>query len=270
MTAAALPDRDRHQVTALARGLQILRCFSAAQPELTAADVVRMTGLPQPTVWRLCRTLEQAGFIVCAGRGSKMGLGLPALALGYAALVRQPLPQIALPYMQAMTERHGLGLSLAAPDGLEMVYLQRTHGHFIHFNDPVGSRRPLVTAPTGWACLAVMESGQRARTLAALQQAAGPGWPARQAQIDGALAEHRQRGFITSLGVMHEQLHAIAVPVRSADGRALYGLSASGLASSWPSERLQAVASELMVLAAELGSVPATGPDATSFLPKET
>jgi len=97
-------DKDRHFVTALARGLQILRCFSHQQPELSATKIVRMTGLPQPTVWRLCHTLQEAGFLICPGDGRKMALGIPVLALGYATLVRQTLAQIALPYMRSLTD----------------------------------------------------------------------------------------------------------------------------------------------------------------------
>src|SRR5207247_1583254 len=93
------PDKDRHFVTALARGLKVLRCFSHQQPELSPGEIVRMTGLPQPTVWRLCHTLQQAGFLICPGDGRKMALGIPVLALGYATLVRQKLPALALPYM---------------------------------------------------------------------------------------------------------------------------------------------------------------------------
>ncbi len=245
-------DKDRQYVTALARGLQILRCFTHERPALTAQEIVRMTGLPQPTVWRLCHTLSKEGFLVCTGDSNRMTLGLPVLSLGYAALVRQTLPQAALPSMQALTQRHRLGMSLAVRDGTEMLYLQRTHGDFVYFNDPVGTRRPLGMVPTGWACLAGYGDQERQRVFAALQKQAPDKWPATKARIENALTDYQRLGCVLSLGVMHEHLNAVAVPIRSLKSGQVYGLSASGLAAEWPRERLMTIVPELQALARDL------------------
>ncbi|HSW20291.1 MAG TPA: IclR family transcriptional regulator [Ramlibacter sp.] len=250
-------EKDRHIVTALGRGLRVLRCFSHERPELSANDIVRMTGLPQPTVWRLCRTLASEGLIVCAGEPNRMALGLPVLALGYAALARQPLARLAMPAMQALTERLQLGTSLAAPVGLEMVYIQRTHGDFVYFNDPVGSRRPLATAPTGWACLAAWDEARRAETLKEIKRQGSKAFPALERRIRAAIDHYHLTGFITSIGVLHEHFNAVAVPVRGADGQ-VHGLSASGIAALWPEEKLKVLGAELVALARDLSAPPET------------
>jgi DNA-binding IclR family transcriptional regulator len=251
----AAAEKDRHIVTALGRGLRVLRCFSHERPELSASDIVRMTGLPQPTVWRLCRTLTSEGLIVCAGEPNRMALGLPVLALGYAALVRQPLARLAQPAMQSLTERYRLGTSLAAPVELEMVYIQRTHGDFVYLNDPVGSRRPLATAPTGWACLAAWDEARRAETLKEIRRQDGKAFAALEGRIRAAIDNYHHTGFITSMGVLHEHFNAVAVPVRGADGQ-VHGLSASGLAALWPEDKLKAIGAELVVLARDLSAPP--------------
>ncbi|MBK5012139.1 helix-turn-helix domain-containing protein [Pseudomonas sp. S60] len=245
-------EKDRQYVTALARGLQILRCFTHEKPELTPQEIVRMTGLPQPTIWRLCHTLSKEGFIVCAGENNRMALGLPALALGYAALVRQELPKIALPHMQALTDTRRMGMSLAVRDGLDMLYLQRTHGDFVYMNDPVGARRPFSIAPTGWACFAGYDSQQREDVLEALERHDPGALPAIRQQLDKATEQYLQHGFITSIGVIHEHLNAIAVPIRSLRSGTVYALSASGLAAEWPLEKLMTVGPELAALARQL------------------
>jgi DNA-binding IclR family transcriptional regulator len=244
--------KDRLYVTALARGLQILRCFSHDRPELSPQEIVRMTGLPQPTVWRLCYTLTKEGFLTCAGENNKMALGLPALALGYATLVRQALPKVARPYLEALTARHRLGTSLAVRDGLDMLYLQRTHGDFIYFNDPVGARRPFATAPTGWACFAAYDNTERKQVSAALKRQDPASWPQTAAHLDRAADDFRKHGCVLSLGVMHEQFNAVAVPIRSPQSGKVYGLSASGLAADWPKKRLLTVSAELIALATNL------------------
>ncbi|QJW83244.1 helix-turn-helix domain-containing protein [Ramlibacter terrae] len=49
-------------VTGLLRGLQVLRCFDHGRERPGSSELARMTGLPQPTVWRLCKTLEHGGY----------------------------------------------------------------------------------------------------------------------------------------------------------------------------------------------------------------
>ena len=245
-------EKDRQYVTALARGLQILRCFSHEKPELTPQEIVRMTGLPQPTVWRLCHTLAKEGFIVCAGDNNRMALGLPALALGYAALVRQSLPKIALPYMQALTDSHRLGMSLAVRDGLDMLYIQRTHGDFVYMNDPVGARRPFGLAPTGWACFAGFDAPERSEVLEALELQDPTSLSDIRNHLEKAAEQCAQYGFVTSIGIIHEHLNVIAVPIRSPRSGTLYGLSASGLATDWPEEKLMTIGPQLVSMAQQL------------------
>lgn len=244
--------KDRQYVTALARGLRILSCFDAAHPTLSLPEIVRLTGLPQPTAWRLCHTLLKEGFIVCAGEPHRMALGLPALALGHAALAQDALPTIALPYMRALTERHRMGTSLALRDGTEMVYVQRVHGDFAYLNDPVGARRSIALAPTGWACYAGSDVATRQALGEVLQQRAPETWPQTQAALEHAVEQCARQGFITSIGVLHEQLNVVAVPLRSQRSGRAYALSASGLAAQWPLEKLAAIGEELAELSTRL------------------
>jgi DNA-binding IclR family transcriptional regulator len=255
VTRIKKPVKDRHFVTALSRGIQILRCFTQDKPELSSSDIVRMTGLPQPTVWRLCHTLQSSGLLICPGNGRLMALGVPVLALGFAALVRQNLPQVALPYMTALTERHRLGTSLAVRDGLEMIYLQRTHGDISFLNDPVGARRPIAQAPTGWACIAAYDEQERRHVLNNLKRQQGAQWPTTHRHLKRAFQDYREHGYVLSIGVLHEHFNALAVPIRPADGGPIHGFSISGLASIWPRERLQSIPAEITALAHDLGAV---------------
>jgi len=233
-----------------------LRCFSHDQPELTVSELARRTKLPQPTVWRLCHTLRESGYLAPAGPDGKVTLGIPVLALGYAVLCRQDVAKLALPYMQSLTERLRLGTSLSVRDGLEVVYLQRTHGDFIYMNDPVGARRPIATAPTGWACLAAYDESERAEVLKALKRQDGKAWRVTERNISKAIEDYRQHGFLLSLGVMHEHFNAVAVPIRSVHGGRVYGLSASGLASIWTRDKLIPIGQQLITLAKDLSAAP--------------
>ncbi|MCO3057777.1 IclR family transcriptional regulator, partial [Pseudomonas aeruginosa] len=55
--------KDRQFVTALARGLELLRCFTPRESLLGNQELARKTGLPKPTVSRLTHTLTRLGYL---------------------------------------------------------------------------------------------------------------------------------------------------------------------------------------------------------------
>ncbi len=55
---------DRHFVTALARGLELLACFRHGDRMLGNQDLARRCGLPKSTVSRLTNTLTKLGYLV--------------------------------------------------------------------------------------------------------------------------------------------------------------------------------------------------------------
>ena len=54
---------DKQFATTLARGIELLRCFTADATELSNADLAQRSGLPRPTVSRLTYTLTVLGYL---------------------------------------------------------------------------------------------------------------------------------------------------------------------------------------------------------------
>src|SRR2546423_10223353 len=81
---ATLPDRKF--VTALGRGLEVLRCFGPRDRWLANQEIAARTGLARPTVSRLVYTLTELGFLRHAHARRKYALGSAAVSLGYSAL----------------------------------------------------------------------------------------------------------------------------------------------------------------------------------------
>ena len=79
--------KDRQFVTALARGLEILRCFNPGERYLGVTELARRTGLPKPTVSRLAGTLTKLGYLSFSGHYGQYQLAPGVLSLGYAAMV---------------------------------------------------------------------------------------------------------------------------------------------------------------------------------------
>jgi DNA-binding IclR family transcriptional regulator len=246
--------KDRQFVTALARGLCILRCFSAEQPSLGTAAIARMTGLAQPTVWRLCHTLVIEGYLVQMD-SDKLRLGIPVLSLGYSAIAATPLAELARTDMLAIAVRHQGAVSLGIPDGESMVYLQRCQGSQIVLRDmSVGSRVPVLTSVTGWAWLAGLAPELRQQALAQLRAGDPKIYSAMLPKIELALKEYEAVGYVINKGSMHSQINAVGVPVISDDGCTVLALSSGGLSQLFDDATLNALGIELKKLAVQLSA----------------
>ena len=82
-TAEARPDT----VSALERGISVLRCFSQERPVLGHAEIAKMTGIPRPTVNRLVATLVANGMLKPALATDRFTLGPGVVALARVFLV---------------------------------------------------------------------------------------------------------------------------------------------------------------------------------------
>jgi DNA-binding IclR family transcriptional regulator len=248
--------KDRQYVTALARGLAILRCFTRSTPLLGSAEIARMTGLPQPTVWRLCFTLIREGYLVQDSRADKLRPGIPVLSLGYAAIAGTPIAELARSEMQAIALRHQGAVSLGMRNGFDMVYLQRCQGSSIVLRDlDIGSRVPLATSVTGWAYMAGLSEVAREALFEELGKAESSRWPDLLSKIRKALANFVGTGYVINKGSLHAQINAVGVPILSDDGTVLLSLSSGGISQVFDDEKLQAIGEELKQLASRLRPV---------------
>ncbi|KAG1648299.1 Acyl-CoA dehydrogenase family member 10 [Nymphon striatum] len=78
--------KDRNFVTALARGLELMRCFRIGEVTLTNSDFSERTGLPKATISRLTHTLVDLGYLVPDPRAGTYRLGVGVLNLGFSVL----------------------------------------------------------------------------------------------------------------------------------------------------------------------------------------
>jgi len=237
----AVPDekKDRQFVTALSRGLQLLQCFTPEVPEMSGSDLARLTGLPQPTVWRLCHTMIEMGVLVAVS-GEKMRPGLAALRLGHSAIAGLGIAELARPHLQELADTFEGAGGLAARDGIDMVILQRCESdNRLLMNLHVGSRVPLSTSAFGWAWLAGAPEEERARATAEMEVRDGARWGKAKAGFAQALIEYRQRGFIVNAGVLHKGYNTAAAPVLTPNGSVSFAVNCGSAAVTLSVARLR-------------------------------
>ncbi|MDF1855309.1 IclR family transcriptional regulator [Pseudooceanicola sp.] len=232
------PGKDRHFVAALARGLRILRCFSAERPTLGTSEIARLTGLPQPTVWRACHTLLETGYLVPDGDSGRMRLGAGCLALGHAVLATQPMTQVAQGLMQRLANRFTSALALAERDGDAMIVTMRVQGpSTMLMNIPVGSRMPILSSALGWAYLAELAEAPRAALIEMLRHDEAERWDQLGPAIDAAMTQYRNHGYLVNRGYFHPRVASCGVAFRlpgaTPEQSRIYALNCGGPAAQF-------------------------------------
>jgi DNA-binding IclR family transcriptional regulator len=240
-------------ITALARGLDVLRCFRHGVSALGNLDLARLTGLPKPTISRITYTLTELGYLRYHPDTGKYSPGYGVLALGFGLLAGLEVRELAKASMTELARGTGGAVALGAFDGDAITYVEAIHGSSaLYLRLPVGYRASLDSA-MGRAYLASLPVPACDDALARLGQAA----PA-AAAIERARAELRESGCCYAIGEWQSGINAVAVPFSSVTGEGVFVMSCGGPAGLLPEADLRTqVAPLLRAAVAGLAGAPA-------------
>ncbi len=221
-----LPVKD--EVSALARGLALLRAVSDAGEPLSNRELADRACIPKATVSRLTATLQSAGFLR-AMAGERYALGPAALHLGNAYLRSFDFRQQARLHLAGLAEAAGANVHLGVRDGLDILLIDtlRPKSALILSRMDIGSRMAIATSAAGRAYLAALPAAERSALLSEIQSASGPAWPAVQQGLEAALAEYARAGYCSSFGEWHPDIHALGFVMHGPQGE-LYAASVGG------------------------------------------
>ncbi|MBO4256207.1 IclR family transcriptional regulator domain-containing protein [Streptomyces griseorubiginosus] len=221
-----MSDDRRDHLQTLERGLAVIAAFSGRGPQLSLGELAGLTGLSRPIVRRIMLTLENLGF--ARTTGSLFALTPKVLTLGYAYLSSVKLTDVARPVMEELTDQLGVGTSLAAMDGAEVVYVDRVQlGRVASIHLAVGTRLPAHATSMGHVLLAHSTSGE---VEAVLSQPLAPLTERTLTDPDKLrerLAVVRERGWDAVDQELEIGRRSAAAPVFDADGRVIAALSLS-------------------------------------------
>jgi DNA-binding IclR family transcriptional regulator len=251
---ADIESTDRQYVTALARGLEILRCFSARKPELGTTEIAQLTGLPQPTVWRLCHTLIKCGYLAPAPSKDKLRIGAGVLSLGYEAIGAIDIGDLAQREMQTVADDFSAAVSLSIPDRLDMVIVKRAQSNSrLVVNLHVGSRLPIAASTMGWAYMAVIPAQQRAQLLQRLEAHYGRrDWSAIWQKATAAIKNYQKTGYTLSGGTYDPEINAIAIPIQPDNGGQFFAMACGAPAAAIPVKTFQAEIAPRLIRVGEI------------------
>lgn len=207
---------DRQFATTLARGLDILRCFSPERSTLGNKELAELTGLPKATVSRFTYTLVRLGYLRLEASSTRYQLGSAVLSLSYPLLASMDVRQVARPAMHAFADAMQCSVSLGVRDRLNIVYVETARARTVYSTRmaEVGLAHPLVASAIGRAYLCACTLEERERLLNETRVKQPQLWEKYIPQVERSVAEFRQLRFCYSYGDLRPDIYAAAVPLR--------------------------------------------------------
>lgn len=222
-TSPAAGARSDTYVTAFSRGLAVIRCFSAARPTLTIAEVAKATDLNRATARRFLRTLEADGYV--GSENGRYSLRPRMLELGYAYLSSISIDWIVQQRLLVLADRLRESCSAGVLDGHDVVFVARartTHPRVMTLALSVGTRVPAYLTSLGRVLLAELPDGEldgylhttelRKRTEHTVCDPAG---------LRAEILRVRTKGYCIADQEIEMGIRSAAVPVRRMNGPTL-------------------------------------------------
>ncbi|WP_296340380.1 IclR family transcriptional regulator [Reyranella sp.] len=239
--AEATSGKDRQFVTALARGLDILRAFHAGEGMLGNQEIAHRTGLPKPTVARLTHTLTELGYLNYIRRFRKYELGASVLALGYAAISSMDVRRASRAPLEQLAHALNASTALGGRDRHSMIYLEACRGpSVVAITHDVGTRVPMASTAIGRAYLFSLPDVDRNKQIDAIRRRWRDDWAKVKTGLERSFKELADHGFCVTWGEWLPELCGVGAPLRNSDGTAAYAINASAPIYQISRDRLEA------------------------------
>lgn len=211
------PETEARLVSALARGITILRAFTATRHELSIKELMLITGLPKPTLQRLLDTLCELGMLRFSERLSRYVPGLGLLHLAAPVLARMTIRQLARPLMEELANHMRGQVALIAAHRYDMTYVEIIQGvDSMLFRPELGAHISLSRTASGRAYLLQMAEDERAEYLRThFHDADGTRTAWLRDRLEQARKDLAEYGLCRSHGDLHREIETVAVPLRT-------------------------------------------------------
>lgn len=250
---AERPDKGS-AVQSVDRALTILELV-AAEGELGITEIAEALEVHKSTASRLVAALQQRHLLEQLGERGKYTLSYGLVRLAAATTARLDVARLGQPVCQRLAESLGETVNIAVTDGEAGITVAQEYGTgAIASQNWVGRRSPLHATGAGKVLLAWMPEIDRRRVLRRRLERYTDDTITASADLRTELARVLDEGHARSFEELEVGMHAVAVPVFSADGTVGSALSATGPVYRLPRRRARAIVADLREGADELSA----------------
>jgi IclR family pca regulon transcriptional regulator len=224
MADASLQEQPNEQqsgddyVSALARGLEVIRVFTRSEPSLTLSEVAERTDMHRAAARRILLTLVREGY--AATDGKHFRLRPKILELGFSALSSLDICEVAQPVLNELAEKLQESCFAAVLDGDTTVYVARASARrVINVGINVGHRAPAYAGSTGRVLLSGLSERELDAYIAAVKlEKFTPHTVTSKVKLRDIIDETRRQGWSIVNEELELGLRSISVPIRDRSG----------------------------------------------------
>jgi IclR family pca regulon transcriptional regulator len=232
------PRNHREFVTALARGLEVVRAFSGRDERLTLSEIAESVDLARATVRRSLITLVALGYVQADGKFFR--LAPKVLTLAQAYLSSNMLPRLARPLVEQVSAQLGESCSVSILHETEVIYVARsTNKRLAALMGDVGTRRPAYCTSMGRVLLAHLsdrECDAYFRTVKLIPLTVHT--VTDKSKLRNILLKIRKDDYYLSDQQFELDLRTIAVPLRNNAGHVVAAMHVATQAARTPKRHM--------------------------------
>ncbi len=199
----------------------LMEYFVLAGQPLTVREIVAEFGWARSTVFNMLSTMVEEGYLYQPGARGAYFPTPKWMVLARQLSEVQPLPDSVHALLEELAHETGETLFLAAPDGVNAVFLDVVESSAdIRFIADVGKRLPIHVTAAGRAIIAQYPPAERAALLRRIdyRQYEEGAYTSPEA-VEAAVREGIERGWHVNLGLYASGVAGIAVPFPLRDRR---------------------------------------------------
>lgn len=249
------PDKLTY-VRSFARGLSVIRSFTADSPLQTVSQVAKMTGLDRAGARRMLRTLEKLGYV--RQKGPTFEVTPRVLDLAHMYLPTTSLWGIAEPLVKKLVAAVQESSSITVLDGTEIVYVLGVSGpRFMTTHVTIGGRFPAYCTASGRVLLGDLSEDELDRTLKASHIIRRTQYSLTSIhQLKRIIRREHDRGWSFLNQEVEEGLCSLALPIVDRTGRIIAAINVIGnLSRSTPKKMISTVLPQLKHTSQEINAL---------------
>jgi IclR family KDG regulon transcriptional repressor len=237
------PSKRTYKITALQRGLSLLRLFAGTERGYPAAELAKLSKLPVSTVHRFLVNLETSGFLTCDASGVYR-LGVACVSLGQAAREHMDIRRVCLRHLEDLNRRTRETVHLTVRHGLTAVYVEKLDSlEPLRIFSRIGASVPLHCTAVGKVLLAYLPVDEQEQVLNQLSmQRFTENTVGSIQELQSQLKRVQREGYAYDVEEHELHIRCIAAPVRDHAGVVNASFSVTGPAVRMSATRMKEIA----------------------------
>lgn len=211
----------------LTKGLALLRLYATGVDRLTMQEVADQLDVTRAAARRLLLTLAHNGYLAQEGR--QFVLTPKVMDLGYAYFASMNLPQLARPFLQALSAETRESCSVGMLDRESVVLVAREEpSQLLRVDMAIGRRMPAYAHSLGRVLLAGLTDDALEAYLAGAElRKLTPFTISSRPALARKLAQVREEGYCVLISELADGFAGISVPLHDQSGKVVAGLGLS-------------------------------------------